>query len=116
MIKKIFYLKLVKNDPYEDIINHLTKKQADSINALDLDGLRSIKKNGVFILEIIPLLILLGFVGYQGDSLGGRYGLERKYDEVLSQDKDNPYVNFFAEVLQILMIIFLKIKLKKEIS
>jgi cell division protein FtsI/penicillin-binding protein 2 len=40
----------------------------------------------------------LGFVAYSGDSLAGRYGLERTYNKELTRDKDNPYVNFFAEV------------------
>jgi len=40
----------------------------------------------------------LGLVGYKGNELGGRYGLERQYDSLLTRNADNPYVNFFAEV------------------
>ncbi len=112
--KEDFLLKASKkNDPYEDIINHLTKKQADSINALDLDGVEIHKEKWRFYPGNNTASHTLGFVGYQGDSLGGRYGLERKYDEVLSRDKDNPYVNFFAEVFTDLNDNFFKNKVKK---
>jgi len=41
---------------------------------------------------------VLGFMGYKGDEFAGRYGLEKQYDEVLSRNSDNVYVNFFAEI------------------
>jgi cell division protein FtsI/penicillin-binding protein 2 len=37
-------------------------------------------------------------VGYQGDLLAGRYGLERQYETILARSVDNPYINFFAEI------------------
>jgi len=37
-------------------------------------------------------------VGYKGDELGGRYGLERQYNTELARNNGNPYINFFAEV------------------
>jgi cell division protein FtsI/penicillin-binding protein 2 len=40
----------------------------------------------------------LGFVGYKGNTLGGRYGLERYYNDLLKRDDEKLYVNFFAEV------------------
>ncbi len=87
-----------KDDPYEDITNHLNKKQADAISSLKLGGIEMHREKWRFYPGDNTASHTLGFVGYQGDTLGGRYGLERKYDEVLSRDKDNPYVNFFAEV------------------
>ncbi len=87
-----------KDDPYEDITNHLNKKQADAISSLKLGGIEMHREKWRFYPGDNTASHTLGFVGYQGNTLGGRYGLERKYDEVLSRDKDNPYVNFFAEV------------------
>ena len=55
----------------------------------------------------------LGFLGYKGDELGGRYGLERSYDDVLSRDKDNPYINFFAEVFSNINKTLFENKIKK---
>ena len=56
----------------------------------------------------------LGFVAYKGDDLGGRYGLERQYDDQLSRNKDNPYINFFAEVFPILIKPYLVINHWRE--
>lgn len=102
-----------KDDPYEDVTNHLNKKQADTISSLKLPGIEMHKEKWRFYPGNNTASHSLGFVGYQGDSLGGRYGLERKYDEILSRDKDNPYVNFFAEVFTDLNDNLFKDKVKK---
>lgn len=102
-----------KDDPYEDVTNHLNKKQADIISSLKLPGIEMHKEKWRFYPGNNTASHSLGFVGYQGDSLGGRYGLERKYDEVLSRDKDNPYINFFAEVFTDLNDNLFKDKVKK---
>ncbi len=102
-----------KDDPYEDVTNHLNKKQADTISSLKLPGIEMHKEKWRFYPGNNTASHSLGFVGYQGDSLGGRYGLERKYDEVLSRDKDNPYINFFAEVFTDLNDNLFKDKVKK---
>lgn len=114
LIKEDFLNKASKKeDPYEDITNHLTKKQADAISNLKLAGIEIHKEKWRFYPGNNTASHSLGFVGYQGDSLGGRYGLERKYDEVLSRDKDNPYINFFAEVFTDLNDNLFKDKVKK---
>lgn len=87
-----------KNDPYEDIIGELPKDVADKISALKLTGVEMHKEKWRFYPGNNVAAHSLGFVGYNGDSLEGRYGLERQYNNILSRDKDNPYVNFFAEV------------------
>lgn len=87
-----------KADPYEEIANHLSKEQADAISALKIPGVNIFKEKW----RVYPGGSLaahtLGFVGYKGDELGGRYGLERQYDAILARNADNPFVNFFAEV------------------
>ena len=85
-------------DPYEEIANHLSKKEADAVSALKIPGVSVFKEKWRFYPGGNLASHLLGFVGFQGDELSGRYGLEREYDDVLSRSKDNPYVNFFAEV------------------
>ena len=40
----------------------------------------------------------IGFIGYDGDDLVGKYGLERYYDETLRRDNEHLSVNFFAEI------------------
>lgn len=45
---------------------------------------------------------VLGFVGYVGDELEGRYGLEKQYDDVLRVQDKNLYTNFFVEIFSTL--------------
>jgi cell division protein FtsI/penicillin-binding protein 2 len=87
-----------KSDPYEEIANHISKEQADAVSLLKLSGLNIFKEKWRFYPGGNMASHALGFVGYKGDLLGGRYGLERQYDYLLSRNANNPYVNFFAEV------------------
>ena len=87
-----------KVDPYEEIANHLSKEQADSVSVLKIPGVNIFKEKWRFYPGSSLAAHTLGFVGYKGDELGGRYGLERRYDNVLARNVDNPYINFFAEV------------------
>lgn len=87
-----------KEDPYEEIATHLSKEQADKISELKISGVKVFQEKWRFYPGLNMASHTLGFVGYKGDELGGRYGLERQYDQVLVRNKDNPYVNFFAEV------------------
>ncbi|MCX6752796.1 MAG: penicillin-binding protein 2 [Candidatus Nomurabacteria bacterium] len=87
-----------KDDPYQEIANRLTKEQADAINNLNIKGINIYKEKWRFYPGLDMAAQSLGLVGFKGDELAGRYGLERQYNDVLSRDKDNPYINFFAEV------------------
>src|SRR3989344_3123870 len=87
-----------KNDPYEEIINHLSKKEADAVSLLKIPGVNIFKEKWRFYPGGHLASHSLGFVAYKGDELSGRYGLERVYDIELSRNDNNLYVNFFAEV------------------
>ncbi len=102
-----------KNDPYEDIVGHLTKDEADATSALKLPGVNLFKEKWRFYPGGVLASNTLGFVGYKGDDLGGRYGLERQYDGVLRRSADNPYVNFFAEVFSDISKTFFKNETKE---
>ena len=87
-----------EKDPYEEVAYHLSKEKADAISALKIPGVSIFKEKWRFYPGGNMASHTLGLVGYQGDEFAGRYGLERKYNADLSQDGNNPYVNFFAEV------------------
>ncbi len=80
------------------LARRLEKESADKIVALKIPG--------VFIYQEryrhYPLnrvaSNVIGFVGYKGDELGGRYGLENYYDDTLTRDASEGYANFFAEI------------------
>ena len=87
-----------KNDPYEEIANHLSKEEADNISSLKIPGVSLYKEKWRFYPGASLASHTLGFVGYKKNELAGRYGIERQYNNILSQNENNPYVNFFAEV------------------
>lgn len=87
-----------ENDPYEEVAFRLTKEKADAVSALKIPGVSVFKEKWRSYSGESLASHTLGFVGYKGDELGGRYGLERQYDRELSRGKNEPYVNFFAEV------------------
>ncbi|MFA5778383.1 MAG: penicillin-binding protein 2 [Candidatus Paceibacterota bacterium] len=87
-----------KNDPYEEIANRLSKDKADAISKLKIPGVNIYKEKWRFYPGGNLASHTLGLMGYSGDELGGRYGLERQYNSLLARNIDNPYVNFFAEV------------------
>ncbi|MSU44884.1 penicillin-binding protein 2 [Candidatus Nomurabacteria bacterium] len=98
-----FMIKATKvNDPYEEIANRLSKEQADAVSALKISdkisGLNIFKEKWRSYPGGTLASQTLGFLGYKGDELAGRYGLERQYDALLSRTNSSPYVNFFAEV------------------
>ncbi len=94
-----FYNKVnKKNDPYEEIATHLDKKIADKIKALKLNGVKLYKQRWRFYPGGTLAAQTLGFIGYEGNSLAGRYGIERYYEDFLKRDNKSLYINFFAEV------------------
>ncbi len=86
------------NDPYEEVATHLTKRQADLVSALDIPGVSIYKDKWRFYPGGSLAARTLGFLGFSGENFGGRYGLERTYENVLGASGNNPSVNFFARV------------------
>jgi len=93
-----FIAKASKQDIYEEIAHRLTKEEADTISSLKIPGVSIYKEKWRSYPGENLASHSLGFVAYKGDELAGRYGLERQYEKTLSRSKDNPYINFFAEV------------------
>jgi len=86
------------NDPYEEILKQLDETAAEKIESLDLDGVILVRRSWRFYPAENIASHVLGFVGYNGKTLEGRYGLEKFYDDILKRDENELYVNFFAEV------------------
>lgn len=97
--KDEFFNKVTKKkDPYEEVANRLSKNEADRIESLDIPGVYIYKEKWRFYPGSNLSSHTLGIVAYKGDDLSGRYGLEKEYNDILTRDESNPYVNFFAEV------------------
>ncbi|MHB8651962.1 MAG: peptidoglycan D,D-transpeptidase FtsI family protein [Minisyncoccota bacterium] len=88
----------VHTDVYIEIAHHLTTAQASAITALKIPGLsleaeqwRTYPGGGL-------AAHVIGLVGYDGtNTLAGRYGLERYYNDVLERATTSS-LNFFAEI------------------
>jgi len=97
--RDIFLERALKvNDPYEEVANQLSKKEADAISALKISGVNIFKEKWRFYPGKNLASHVLGLVGYKDSELGGRYGIERQYNAELTREGNSPYINFFAEV------------------
>lgn len=97
--KETFFLRSGKiDDPYEEISKKVASSTAMKIAELDIDGLNIYKERWRYYPGDTLSAHTLGFVGFSGDTLAGRYGLERYYEDVLNREDTSLYVNFFAEI------------------
>jgi len=97
--KDIFITKATKaDDPYEEIAKRLDEKTAESIKSLKINGVILTKDKWRVYPGGSMGANILGFVGYKGDELVGRYGLEQFYEDTLARKGDDLYVNFFAQI------------------
>ncbi|VAW32953.1 Cell division protein FtsI [Peptidoglycan synthetase] [hydrothermal vent metagenome] len=96
--KTFFELAQKKNDPYEEVAHHLSKKAGEKLARQKIHGVQVIRERW----RIYPAGTLaahtIGFVAYNDDNtLSGRYGLERYYNSVLFRS-GSTYRNFFAQL------------------
>lgn len=95
----IFYSRAnQKNTVYQKITDRVSEDDMKKIEDLNILGLQIQKDRWRYYPGDSLSAQTLGFVGYDGDELGGRYGLEKYYNDVLARNNDQAYVNFFAEI------------------
>ncbi len=90
-----------KDDPHEEIAKRLSEEKAQAIQKLNLTGVTIEKDNWRLYPGGRTASHVLGFVGYKGDTLAGRYGLEAYYNDVLQKNHENLYSNFFADAFSL---------------
>lgn len=87
-----------KDDPYEEIAGHVTERDAALIKKLEIPGLHVFREAWRYYPGGTLAAQVLGFVGWEGNALVGRYGLESYYNDTLIRQDENLYINFFAEL------------------
>lgn len=102
-----------KDDPYEEVANKITKIEADQISELELSGVSIYREKWRFYPGATLAAHTLGFIAYRGDDLGGRYGLERYYNDVLRREVSELYINPFAEIFSNINTLIFKDKQKE---
>jgi len=85
-------------DTYEEIAKRIDEEQGKKIAALKIPGVSLYKDKWRYYPGGELAAHVLGFMGYKGNEIGGRYGLERSYEDNLKRENDDVYVNFFAEL------------------
>ena len=94
-----FYAKAnQKNTVYQKIAEQVPEDLMSKIQTLNIPGLQIIKERWRYYPGGNLAAQTLGFVGYDGNNLVGRYGLEKSYEDVLARNDNQAYVNFFAEI------------------
>mgnify|MGYP003394077669 CR=1 FL=1 len=97
--KEEFMVKASKTgDPYEELGRRLDAQVAEQIQALKIDGLAVARERWRVYPGESMAAHAVGLIGYSGNELAGRYGLERFYEPTLKRDRDSTFVNFFAEI------------------
>lgn len=87
-----------KNDPYEEVAFRLTDATADQVRALSLPGVLLVRDQWRMYPGDSLASQTIGFVGYEGDTKMGEYGLEKEFQHTLALDSNGLYVNPFAEI------------------
>jgi cell division protein FtsI/penicillin-binding protein 2 len=87
-----------KDTTYRELANKITESDKEKIDALALEGVSTLRYKWRLYPGGTIASHLLGFVGYKGDTLTGRYGVEQFYNDVLARSEDALYINFFAEI------------------
>jgi len=97
--KEDFFGKTRKqDDPYEELARRLPTEVAETVQALEISGLAIARERWRVYPGKTTAAHTIGLVGYSGNELAGRYGLERSYEPVLKRSGDDAFVNFFAEI------------------
>ena len=94
---KLFKLKDKRSDTYFELIKGLDEADQNAIKTLKLDylGLGKEKKRYYPGNELASNVI--GTMGFKGDELAGRYGLEKQYENTLVRSS-KAYGNFFVDL------------------
>lgn len=97
--KEEFFTKANKiNDPYEEIAKNIGEDTVALIRAKKIKGVSFVKDSKRAYPQDDIGAKVFGFVGNNGVRVGGQYGVEKYYDDVLSRDSLGHTINFFAEL------------------
>ncbi|HWH06959.1 MAG TPA: penicillin-binding protein 2 [Candidatus Paceibacterota bacterium] len=88
-----------KDDPYEVIGKRIDERAGRAISELEIRGVIVERERWRTYPAGAKAAQTLGFVAYDNDNtLAGRFGLERYYNDVLDHKADGLFGNFFAEL------------------
>ncbi|MBI5078056.1 MAG: penicillin-binding protein 2 [Candidatus Yonathbacteria bacterium] len=86
------------NDQYEEVAKHLSEKEIEGIKSLADKSTILQKDKKRFYPGGQLAAQVLGFIGSNGSTVTGRYGLERYYNETLTRSGNSESSGFFADL------------------
>lgn len=87
------------DDPYEVVARRVDEDAGRAIDALEIPGIAVERERWRAYPGSTRAAQSIGFVAFDdGDTLAGRFGLERYYDDVLDRGSSGVFGNFFAEL------------------
>lgn len=89
------------DDPYEELATRLDQSTGDELRLLKIPGVSVVRERWRTYPGDEMAAHTVGLIGYSetgGDTLTGRYGLERYYEKTLGRGSGSVFVNFFAEI------------------
>lgn len=87
------------DDPYEVVVRKVIEEDGRAIDALDLPGIRLERERWRAYPGKTRAAQSVGFVAYaDDDTLAGRFGLERYYEDTLKRNSTGVFSNFFAQL------------------
>ena len=87
------------NDPYEVLASHIPEEVGRGISDIKLKGVMVERERWRNYPAEKNAAQTIGFVAYDNDNtLAGRFGLERYYNDVLDRDREGLFGNFFSEL------------------
>lgn len=97
--RELFLIKANKvGDPYEELSKRIGEDVANKVQTLNLPGVGVTRERWRIYPGESMAAHAVGLIGYSGNELAGRYGLERFYNQTLMRSGDDVFVNFFAEI------------------
>ncbi len=88
-----------KDDPYEVIAKRVSEDAGRAVEALDIPGIQVERERWRTYPASTRAAQSIGFVAFDDDNtLEGRFGLERYYNDILSRGSVGLFGNFFAEL------------------
>lgn len=84
-------------DPYEEIAKDISEEYVAAVKDMNLSFLGIIKEKKRYYPGGELASQVIGLLGYKGDVIAGRYGLEKQFEKTLTRGA-SAYTNFFAEI------------------
>lgn len=114
--KDAFYASAAKKtDPYEVVAHQVSEENGRALDALNIPGVHVERERWRSYPAGIGAAQSIGLIGFDNDNtIAGRFGLERRYDDTLQENSQGLFGNFFAQLFANLDSVLVDAKSARE--